>query len=169
MNRRAPLLLTCTWGAIVLCLSGCKAMTAPEKHLIPEDYRGQVFIVAEVSRGASPQREGRWIVFDIPENGILLTQDSLSSGWHRSEFYLVDSKGERRRLGEDPRAAREKGDNEVYVAARGYITLLGGDLSACDVQVMTYYVGTAEHRRTSSQGEDEVRLEKLLRERGICS
>src|SRR5262245_29321801 len=64
----------------------CDQVSAPEIHLIPDSFEGDIFIVPDMPQGQVAKRVNGSIVFEIPPNGILVTQDKLSQGWHFTEY-----------------------------------------------------------------------------------
>jgi hypothetical protein len=97
----------------------CGALIPSEVYLIPSGMTGDVYIVTGVGRGAEPTREGRAIVFRIPETGILVTQDEPSPGWHLTRYCYVDAAGERTPL-EDihttiPKSPENLADSRPFV------------------------------------------------------
>jgi len=58
-------------------LAGCR-FSAPEVHLVPAEFQGDVYIIPRMPNGSAPEREGRAILFRMPATGILVTQDAPS-------------------------------------------------------------------------------------------
>lgn len=154
---------------VLVLTSGCGFVTAPETHLIPEGYRGDVFIVSGMSAGEPPERSGLSIVFRIPANGVLVTQDRPSQGWYIARFYYVDAGGRRRQLQEEPSSVHDTAENRADTRPmvwfqRGW-TMSGTDLP-CPVK--QYYVGTRAHLLSRDANADELRFRQYVKEHHVC-
>ena len=156
---------------LLMPLISCGRLTATESHLIPEGYRGDVFIVPNISNGQSPERDGRTIIFRIPANGILVTQDAPSEGWHVARFYYVGPGGNRRLLDEEPSSVHDTSENRAdmrpFVWFQRSGTMNGTDLP-CTISYAQYYVGTRFHLLTRDQNVDELRFRQYVREHHVC-
>lgn len=76
------------------------AMEIPERYLIPENFRGVVYVVFDQENGKEKEYEGIHRVYRIPESGILFTQFSQNEDVYSfQEFFFVDSHGTRKELG----------------------------------------------------------------------
>ncbi|MDB4175269.1 hypothetical protein N9766_02790 [Flavobacteriaceae bacterium] len=77
------------------------AMEVPERYLLPEDFRGVVYVVFDQENGQEKEHEGFRRVYRIPESGILFTQFSQNEEVYSfQEFFFEDSNGKRTELGE---------------------------------------------------------------------
>ena len=72
--------------------------TEPETFLIPENYRGQVFIMFNEKCGNEIKYEEDRRVYEIPNDGILMTKFEDEQGFINQEFYLVDKNGKRKKI-----------------------------------------------------------------------
>jgi hypothetical protein len=85
-------------GFVVITL--VRATATPERFLIPDDFRGVVYVVFEQENGMDKEYEGFRRVYRIPESGVLFTQFSENDGAYLSQdFYFVDSNENREKLG----------------------------------------------------------------------
>jgi|KBSSwiStaDraftv2_1062776.scaffolds.fasta_scaffold428728_2 hypothetical protein len=62
---------------------------------IPESYRGRVAVVFNQTKGQKPKYLNRRRIYEIPKNGILLTQFDYKPGFVDYQYFLVDDKGNR--------------------------------------------------------------------------
>ncbi|MEQ1922952.1 MAG: hypothetical protein ABL952_10640 [Pyrinomonadaceae bacterium] len=63
----------------------------PETFLIPKDFRGMLVVFYNEPCGRPPiYRDGRR-VYEIPQDGVLITQSEENRGGLNQKFYLVDS------------------------------------------------------------------------------
>lgn len=81
-------------GLFVLCSCGPQRETI----LIPQGFAGRVNIIFRQQNGAPPKYENGRRVYEIPSNGLLLTQFKDEYGLIDQEYYFVDSAGKRTRL-----------------------------------------------------------------------
>lgn len=77
-----------------------RATATPERFLIPDDFRGVVYVVFDQENGMDKEYEGFRRVYRIPESGVLFTQFSQNNAVNLSQdFYFVDSIENRKKLG----------------------------------------------------------------------
>lgn len=84
--------------SVVLVLNSCVRHAEPEVFLIPRNYVGVVVVVFDQRNGAARKySEGRR-VYEVPENGILLTKFPRTiHGLIDQKYYYVDERGSRLR------------------------------------------------------------------------
>ena len=102
--------------AFIPLLSSCQR-TEPETYLIPKDFIGKVRIIFNQNGstykykdwnkkdtfytskvGASKSYENGRRIYEIPSDGILLTQFSENEGFYNRQYYSVDCDGKRSAL-----------------------------------------------------------------------
>lgn len=76
----------------------CSNHTEPEIYLIPKGYVGIVNIIFNQKNGTPLKYENGKRVYEIPSNGILLTQFEAEFGKVDREFFYFDEKGKRQNL-----------------------------------------------------------------------
>jgi hypothetical protein len=76
-------------------ITGCYNNPEPETYLIPKGFRGRVSIIFNQKDGAPIRYENGRRIYEIPSNGILLTQFKDEYGIINHEYYYVDSFGSR--------------------------------------------------------------------------
>jgi hypothetical protein len=79
----------------VLALGSCGQNPEPETFLIPQSFTGRVHIIFNRKDGAPFQYENGSRIYEIPNNGILLTQFKDQNGLIDHHYYYVDSTGQR--------------------------------------------------------------------------
>lgn len=79
----------------LLVLSSCSQTAEPETYLIPQGFTGRVNIIFKRKDGAPPKYENNRRVYEIPPNGILLTQFKDEYGLVDHQYYYVDSNGKK--------------------------------------------------------------------------
>jgi hypothetical protein len=150
------------------------ACSRPETHLIPAGAQGDIFILPGYRSGVPARREGLSIVFEIPRNRILVTQDQLSSQWHTTNYYYVYPDGKRERLTFEPstipRTPQSLADHRkiVWFARTGEMSAV--DLP-CSVKFAQYYVGTPADllsRTVDQANAQELALQAFVREHHVC-
>tara|TARA_B100000809_G_scaffold190880_1_gene189531 strand:- start:438 stop:1118 length:681 start_codon:yes stop_codon:yes gene_type:complete len=116
------------------------AMEVPERYLIPEDFRGVVYVIFDQENGKEKEYEGIHRVYRIPANGILFTKFSQNDDVYTfQEFFFVDSNSIRKKLGEldnrhfngpntiNPRATEPPRDSLVVFNERTTGRILAAD------------------------------------------
>jgi hypothetical protein len=69
----------------------------PEAILIPKGYEGEVIIIFDQKDGQPVKYEGKERIYEIPENGVLITQFSWTTGFTDKRFYYI-SQGKRENI-----------------------------------------------------------------------
>jgi energy-coupling factor transporter transmembrane protein EcfT len=64
-----------------------------EKYIIPEKFRGVVYVITDKDLGERREYDFFTRVFRIPESGILFTKFSQEPGYNNRQFYQIDSLG----------------------------------------------------------------------------
>jgi hypothetical protein len=70
----------------------------PETYLIPQGFTGRVNVIFNRKDGAAPRYENGRRIYEIPSNGILLTQFKDEYGIVDHRYFYVDSNGKRTSL-----------------------------------------------------------------------
>ncbi len=96
-------------------LSSCSQKAEPETYLIPASYAGKVNILLNEKNGVAKKYEGGRRVYEIPADGILVSQFKVNDGFIDREYYSVDAKGKRTRLEVFKYKHREDGSIEWIV------------------------------------------------------
>jgi hypothetical protein len=65
----------------------------PADFLIPKGYSGRAAVVFEQKQGQEPKYENGRRIYEIPDNGILLTQFKAEHGFVDYRYFLVDRDG----------------------------------------------------------------------------
>ena len=79
----------------LIALNSCSQNPEPETYLIPQGFTGRVNVVFNREDGAPHKYENGRRVYQIPANGILLTQFKDEYGVVDRLYYYVDSNGKR--------------------------------------------------------------------------
>ncbi|HYM92580.1 MAG TPA: hypothetical protein VET23_00435 [Chitinophagaceae bacterium] len=80
---------------VMQLLSSCHQNPEPETYLIPQGFTGRVNVIFNRKDGAPPKYEDGRRIYEIPSNGILLTQFKDEYGFVDHRYYYVDSNGKR--------------------------------------------------------------------------
>jgi len=70
-----------------------------ETFLIPEGFKGAVYVIYEEQIGDPKEYEGMRRVYKIPETGVLFTKFKQTQGIHNRKFYYTTKNGDRKDLG----------------------------------------------------------------------
>ncbi len=77
------------------CFFASCQRTEPEVFIIPKGFKGKVMVVFEKKNGVLPKLEKNRRVYEIPNNGILVTQSMITEGFMSRQFYYIDSLNQR--------------------------------------------------------------------------
>lgn len=161
--------------ALAISLSGCGIFSRTEIYLIPEGTIGDVFILPGYPSGVAPKREGFAGIYEIPPSRILVTQDTMSPGWHRTRFYSVDAAGKRQLLEYEPSTIPKTRENlsdhrPVVTSTGGIAEIRSADLP-CAIRYQQYYVGTRADflsRSPDEANEGDRLLRQFVRDHHVC-
>jgi hypothetical protein len=153
-------------------MAGC---SQPETHLIPAGYVGEVAILPGYREGLPARRERFAILFEIPPDGILVTQDLPSSRWHTRKYFYVDSGGRRQPIEVEASTVQDTPENRddqrpIIAMETGIGEASGVDLP-CTIYSVTYYVGTRADllaRTVEKANEQFFRVQDLVKRRHLC-
>jgi hypothetical protein len=70
----------------------------PETFLIPNDYRGRVNIIHKKDCGILLEKTENGLIYEIPNDGILLLSNDLKYGFIDHKYYLIDKNGKKTEL-----------------------------------------------------------------------
>lgn len=135
------------FGFATLFISSTK-----ERFLIPDGYKGDVYVVYGVPDGDALNRT-RWAVtYRIPKDGVLRVQGPLVRGWTRTEYDYETDTGKLQRIRSfwpttiHPTAENLANDRDigVFFPRTGKFTNSMG----CSVEYQLFYVGTKAHLLT---------------------
>jgi hypothetical protein len=84
--------------ATLFGLNSCSQKPEPETYLIPQGFTGRVNILFNREDGVPRKYEDGRRVYQIPANGILLTQFRDEYGFVDRRYYYFDSSGKRTQL-----------------------------------------------------------------------
>jgi hypothetical protein len=163
----------CALAFDFLVIFGLAAMffgSTKERFLIPDDYKGDVYVVYGARDGESLSKTRQGVTLRIPPDGVLRTRDSMPTGSTRTEYYYVrqDASLERIRdfwpttIHPTPENLANDKDIGVFFPRSGMFTD-----STCTVHFEQFYVGTKAHLLSQYREKD---LGKYVREHpGSCS
>ncbi|HXU27887.1 MAG TPA: hypothetical protein VN698_11705 [Bacteroidia bacterium] len=80
---------------VMLFNSSCYNYAKPEIFLVPKGFNGRLEVVFNQKNGTPVKYENEQRIYQIPNDGILLTQFSDDYGIINHKFYYVDSIGNR--------------------------------------------------------------------------
>ena len=130
-----------------------------EMFILPEGYRGVVFILYDQKNGEPVRYEQGKRLYEIPPNGILKTQFSLNTGWHSPGKYYYKENG---KLIEIPYAFDDR-DIEAKKAIESKVHVCcpssgqaGKDPNDAPVVFGQFYVGTNEEIHEASEKGEKI-------------
>src|SRR5687767_1606837 len=75
------------------------SLARPEIYLIPEGFRGPIYVVFDQERGHAKEYDGLRRIYRIPQTGVLFTQFERNEGILNQKFFFVTKAGERKEIG----------------------------------------------------------------------
>ena len=139
----------------LLIILGCAALffgSTKERFLIPDGYKGDVYVVYGASDGESLNKT-RWAVtYHIPKNGVLRVQGPMTRSWTRTEYYYQMDTGNLDQIRNfwpstihpTPENLANDKDVGVFFPRTGTFT----DPTGRSVEYQQFYVGTKAHLLT---------------------
>jgi hypothetical protein len=139
-----------------------------ERFLIPDGYKGDIYIVYGAKDGQLLNKH-REITLTIPTDGILRVQGPMTNEWTRPEYYYQSRTGELDHIHDfwpstihpTPENLANNKDIGVFFPRTGRVT----DSAGCPVEYEQFYVGTKAHLLTEYKEKD---FSQYLREHPVC-
>ena len=133
--------------------------TTKQRFIVPEGYRGDVYIIFGVPSGAPVERTRFSVTYRIPQDGVLLTQGRMINGVTRSEYDWQAQDGTLRRIPNlwlatiesTPENLANDRDEGVWAPRSGSADSAPSD---CPVDFEEFYVGTQAHFLTKYKERD---------------
>ncbi|SRR5260221_8555387 len=159
------------YGAIVIGIGALLIGSTKERFIIPEGYRGDVYVVHSAVDGEPEKTSRGGITYRIPRDGILRTRAPMVDGWTRTEYYYELTDGALHRISHlwstsvhrTPENLANDEDIGVFFPRSGTIT----DSAGCAVKYEMFYVGTKAHLLSRYQEKDTSQF--LTKHPGGCS
>ena len=136
---------------LLFAFSSCRNITY-ETILIPEGYTGDVIIIFNQKGKVKRKFEGKRKVYEIPKDGILLTEfKDEGKGFAYVDYFYVDSLGHRTKL--DKYSIRNH-EHEGLGVYGGTIGVLGNN----ELPYYLFYVGNKRDylNEDKLQGQNEL-------------
>jgi len=80
-------------------LASCEHHCTPEVFLIPEGYKGPIYIIYNQKDGSDAEYENGKRVYRIPPTGVLLTKFADEYGIINQEYFCLTENNKRKKLG----------------------------------------------------------------------
>lgn len=126
-------------------LTACYKTDEAEIFLIPENYSGKVNIIFNQKSGLPIKYEGNNRVYEIPANGILITQFTSEYGLIQQTFYFVDSLGKRKRIEIKADENQNSDDSNVYIFRSGSVGVYGDSRDTNSLQYQEFFVSSRKN------------------------
>lgn len=140
----------------------------PEIHLIPSGYRGKVQIAFRAQNGVASRMENAAHVYEIPADGLLLTQAAPNEGvGPASRFFFVTPDGERQPVTRIYTSS-ERLSSEVGIAFLRKGRFQAGQPAACDIPMYEYFVGNDADLAAADESTYYLKLWPFLRDHYEC-
>ena len=134
------------YAAIVIGIGVLLIGTTKRHFIIPEGYRGDVYIVYSAVDDKPATTHQANMTFRIPTDGVLYTAALTIGGWTRDEYYYARGDGTQHRIGNlwsttvqrTPENLTNDKDIGIFFPRSGTIA----DSTGCAVKYEEFYVGT---------------------------
>jgi hypothetical protein len=157
-------------AAICLGVAALYFGSTTEKFLIPEGYKGDVYVIYNASDGAHEQRTRRQVTYVIPSDGVLRTRGPMIRNFTKSKYFYQRPDGTLEEIRnfwpvtipETPENLSNDKDIGVFFPRTGTETS-----DDCAIEYDQFYVGTKAFLLTKYKGKD---LYEYVRQHpGACS
>ncbi|HEX8814115.1 MAG TPA: hypothetical protein VF753_01315 [Terriglobales bacterium] len=158
-------------AAILLGSATLYVGSTAEKFLIPEGYKGDVYVIYNASDGV-PEKRTRWqVTYAIPADGVLRTRGSMIRNFTKPEYFYQRPDGTLEKIRnfwpvtipETPENLANDKDVGVFFPRTG----AGNYSDNCAIAYDQFYVGTKAFLLTRYKGKD---LSEYVREHpGACT
>src|SRR6185437_5380536 len=157
-------------AAIIIGVAALYFGSMTEQFLIPEGYKGDVYVIYNASDGA-PEERTRWrVTYVIPSDGVLRTRGSMIRNFTKSKYFYQRPDGSLDKIGnfwpttipETPENLSNDRDIGVFFPRTGR----GAYSNDCNIEYDQFYVGTKAFLLTKYKAKD---LSEYVREHpGAC-
>jgi hypothetical protein len=156
--------LTLSVYSVFICVAiGWFALIPRVHYVVPQGYMGDVYVIHNVA-GAEPAKHTIWgVTYEVPKDGILLTQSPVIHRVHISSYYYRHEDGGLQRIEDFGQAAIKPtmedlaDDKNVGVHFPGPGTLMSSSFP-CAIEYEKFYVGTKANYLSHPPGENLLRL-----------
>ncbi len=153
---------------IVFGLAALFFGSTKERFLIPDGYRGDVYVVYGAPDGESLNKVHREVTYRIPANGIFRVRGPMMRDWTRTDYYYQMQTGKLEiirnfwpsTIHPTPENLANDKDIGVFFPRTGAFT----DSVGCSVEFRQFYVGTKAHLLTKYK---EVDMQGYLRQHPV--
>ena len=155
-------MLTLIWiFSLLQFMTACRQQPEPETYLIPTGFKGKVNIIFNQFNGAAVKYESGRRVYEIPNNGILLTQFEDEDGLINHQYYYIDSTGNRQTLKIDLED-NISNPSEVGIFRDGTLGVYGNSDNPKSLSYQEFYVtDTKDFESYFTQGYQQKFQEKI--------
>ena len=155
-RRIAGVVNGCALALDLLIIFGLAALffgSTKERFLIPDGYKGDVYVVYGAPDGESLNKTRWGVTYRIPKDGILRVHGQMMHDWTRTEYYYQLGTGNLERIRNfwpstihpTPENLANDRDIGVFFPRTGTST----DAAGCSVEFQLFYVGTKAHLLTA--------------------
>jgi hypothetical protein len=137
INMKNKIMLTYLISLVhLLVLSSCNQKAEPETYLVPEGFTGKVNIIFNRKEGIEKKYEDGRRIYEIPNDGILLTQFTTNDGIMDRKYYYKNQSGELKLLKSLEADTTATDKNEIGIFLNGISGVYGnsGEPSALEYQ-----------------------------------
>ncbi|MBO9584424.1 MAG: hypothetical protein J7574_09725 [Flavobacterium sp.] len=120
-------------------LMGCNQSKEKEIYLIQSGFKGKVNVIFNNAKGEPTKYENGVRIYEIPKDGILLTQFKVQEGLIKRDYYYVDGSGKRNPL-KIMTDSENTNDSEIGIFRDGTIGVYGDSNDKNSLTYQEFYV-----------------------------
>jgi hypothetical protein len=150
--------------ALVFSFLSISSKTVPEKYLIPDGYKGDIYVIFNVPTGRPVEKDGKTLIYRIPQDGVLLTSAKESPQLFSASYFFQREDGSLQpivnewltTLESSPENLKNDSDWGIYFPRAGatFMTTRVNGEKGCSVHYDQFYVGTKSHLLTKYRERD---------------
>jgi hypothetical protein len=141
----------------LFALSSCTHKAEPETYLIPEGFMGKVNIIFNRKEGSPVKYDDGRRVYEIPADGILLTQFATNDGFINRKYFYKSQSGELRQLKNLEKDTVNLSKDEVGVFLDGISGVYGNSGESSSLKYQEFLI-SSYNLRDSFFTEDYKKL-----------
>ncbi|ALI98140.1 DUF6843 domain-containing protein [Rufibacter tibetensis] len=142
-------LFTIAPATLLMLFTLANSYVWPEIYLIPEGFKGNIYVVFNQEQGKPKEFTGLTRVYRIPENGILFTKFSANMSADLGEYYYVSKSGIKTKISDfsyknlsSPHLGESPLQDNIVVFSPPFLNLVNGNENS---EGLTFKISAVNH------------------------
>jgi hypothetical protein len=144
--------------------TSCKQQPEAETYLIPVGFKGKVNVIFNQPKGDAMKYDNGRRLYEIPINGILLTQFKDEEGVVNHQYYYVDSVGTRQPLTIFLQEDKNSSNDTTGVFRDGTVGVYGNSDNPKSLSYQEFYITSNKDFENYFSQEYQEKFEKKVKE-----